>query len=119
MSIRVVVTGGRDFTEADFVYQQLNRIGKLVGGFRRLSHGGAEGVDTIAGTWAIAHGVQCAEYRANWKEHGRAAGPMRNRLMLEEERPDLVIAFPGGRGTHDCTKQAQSLGLTVIKIPAP
>jgi hypothetical protein len=36
---------------------------------------------------------------AEWERLGRKAGPIRNQRMLEEGKPDLVVAFPGGTGT--------------------
>ena len=57
-------------------------------------------------------------YPANWKKHGRAAGPIRNKQMLEEAKPDLVIAFPGGAGTANMVKQAREAGVKVEIIYA-
>ena len=34
--------------------------------------------------------------------------------MLDERRPDLVVAFPGGRGTADMVGRARSAGIEVI-----
>ncbi|MEM9912925.1 MAG: hypothetical protein AAF922_19365 [Pseudomonadota bacterium] len=45
---------------------------------------------------------------------GRAAGPIRNKEMLDEGCPDLVVAFPGGRGTANMVKQAQAAGVEVL-----
>jgi predicted Rossmann-fold nucleotide-binding protein len=42
---------------------------------------------------------------------------MRNARMLTY-KPDLVIAFPGGRGTEDMISQARTAGVTVTKVPA-
>lgn len=47
---------------------------------------------------------------------GRAAGPMRNKQMLEEGKPDLVVAFPGGAGTENMVKQAKAAGIRVLRI---
>jgi hypothetical protein len=59
---------------------------------------------------------------ANWKEHGKAAGPIRNGNMLDEagDEPLLVIAFKGGRGTADCVRQAISRNMIVLEVkPRP
>jgi hypothetical protein len=53
---------------------------------------------------------------AAWHEHGRGAGPIRNRQMLEEGRPDLVVAFPGGHGTAGMIKLALKAGVPVEMI---
>ena len=36
--------------------------------------------------------------------------------MLEEGRPDLVIAFPGGRGTADLVARARRAGVEVMEV---
>ncbi len=57
-------------------------------------------------------------YEADWHEHGRAAGPIRNARMIAEGRPDLVIAFPGGRGTADMVSRARKAGIEVREVSA-
>jgi len=62
--------------------------------------------------------------RAKWSKHGRAAGPIRNQEMIDECKPDLVVAFPGGRGTADMVRRAKAAGIRVIEVqhnppPAP
>ena len=36
--------------------------------------------------------------------------------MLEEGKPDLVVAFPGGRGTENMKKLAREAGVEVIEF---
>jgi hypothetical protein len=36
--------------------------------------------------------------------------------MLEAEDPDLVLVFPGGRGTQDCYRKAMKMGLRIIVL---
>ena len=52
-------------------------------------------------------------YPADWDKHGKAAGPIRNKQMIDEGKPDLVIAFPGGRGTAGAVRLAKFAGVTV------
>ena len=56
------------------------------------------------------------DFLPDWEKHGRAAGPIRNKLMLDEGRPDLVVAFPGGRGTANMVKQASAASVEVIEV---
>ena len=67
----------------------------------------------MAGEWANSAGVSVEEFAADWRGHGRAAGPMRNADMLAIGVPDLVVAFPGGRGTANMVKQARAAGIRV------
>lgn len=77
-----------------------------------LLHGGASGVDAAAAAWARAAGVEARAFPADWSG-GRSAGPARNRRMLREGQPDVLLAFPGGRGTDDCVRAAGELGVPV------
>jgi cysteine synthase len=113
--MRVIVCGGRDFRNHAFIYTNLDRLHaeKPITG---LMHGGARGVDQIAAEWARTKPeIQRFVCHANWKAHGRAAGPMRNLRMLEW-KPDLVVAFPGGRGTTNMVNQAKVAGVPVRRF---
>lgn len=110
--MRVLVCGGRDYSDQAHVDKVLNTIG----GIRHLFHGNARGVDTLAGNWGNRQdGVSVHPVPAEWKKYGRKAGPIRNRKMLGQ-LPDLVVAFPGGRGTANMVKQAKAAGVEVIEI---
>lgn len=78
--------------------------------------GGATGTDSAAIDWAVVNWCHFEEYPADWKKHGKAAGWIRNKQMLIEGKPDLVVAFPGGRGTAHMKKIAREAGIEVIEI---
>src|SRR5262249_16770583 len=48
--------------------------------------------------------------QGEWDELGKKAGPLRNQRMLDEGKPDLVVAFPGGGGTKDMVRRAVQAG---------
>ena len=76
--------------------------------------GGATGGDSIGIDWAVVNWCRFEEYKPDWNKHGKAAGPIRNQQMLDEGKPDLVVAFPGGRGTADMIRRAEASGVPVI-----
>ena len=78
--------------------------------------GMAKGVDSLAVDWAIVHWCNVEEYPANWKKYGKAAGFIRNKQMLVEGKPDVVLAFPGGRGTASMVALAKEAGVKVIEF---
>jgi hypothetical protein len=82
-----------------------------------LITGDAPGVDSLAYSWAIKRKVTPNVYYAAWKRLGRAAGPERNQRMLDDGKPDLVIAFPGGTGTSDMVRRAREAKLPVMSVP--
>lgn len=78
--------------------------------------GKARGVDSAAIDWAITQWAQWEEYPADWKKYGNRAGPIRNQQMIDEGKPDLVIAFPGGGGTADMVRRSKKAGIPVMEI---
>lgn len=109
--MKVLVCGGRDFDDAQFVWSSL-RAAHAKRPITLLIHGAAPGADLLAEQWAGATGVNYAAVPALWAMHGKAAGPRRNRAMLLLE-PDGVIAFPGGKGTADMVAAAEAAGIKV------
>lgn len=75
--------------------------------------GGAKGADSLAIDWAVINWVPFTEYPADWKTHGKKAGFLRNTQMLNEGKPDLVIAFPGGKGTAMMLDISRKAGVAV------
>lgn len=113
--MRVLVCGGRDYRDHDKVNAVLDKLHSEAGIFTVIQ-GGAKGADRLADIWAGMNNVLRVQFDADWENHGTFAGPMRNARMLAEGEPDLVIAFPGGRGTADMVKKARRAGVEVIEI---
>jgi hypothetical protein len=113
-AMRVLVTGGRAFADAPFVWSVLDRV-HAAGPVTVLVHGGARGVDSMAGAWAAARGIAEERHPADWGAHGRFASLIRNAAMVAT-RPDLVVVFPGGRGTGHTRHLAETAGLAV-RVP--
>jgi hypothetical protein len=113
--MRVLVCGGRDFRDRDWLYAVLTKI-HTAQGIDTIIHGGARGADTLAGMFAKDFGFNIQIYPADWKRHGRSAGPIRNNTMLIEGKPNLVVAFPGGHGTANMIKQAQVVGVRTMVV---
>ncbi|PZR88373.1 MAG: hypothetical protein DI537_23840 [Stutzerimonas stutzeri] len=85
-------------------------------GATRFAMGDATGADCHAARWCKDFGVEFKVYAADWDQHGPQAGPIRNRLMLEQELPSAVIAFPGSKGTRNMCSLAERAGVRVIKV---
>lgn len=123
---KVLVCGDRNWTDSELIR---TRLAKLVQSAEvgtqalLLIHGAARGADSIAGTiaraWAETMPINISEFPANWGLYGRAAGPIRNREMLQM-RPDLVLAFhddiESSRGTKNMVAIARKTGVPVEVI---
>lgn len=115
--MRVLICGGRDYGDQAQFNAYMDDLHKH-SPVDRIIHGAAPGADTLAGVWAFLRSVSVDVFKANWREHGRAAGPLRNQRMIDEGKPDLVVAFPGGRGTADMVRRAKAAGVEVRKVAA-
>jgi hypothetical protein len=113
---RVLVCGGRSFADIDLLNGVLDKLSANYT-IECIIEGDAPGADRMAGTWARSHGIPNFKFAADWKAFGRAAGPKRNSKMLELH-PNLVIAFPGSRGTADMVGKAKNAGIEVVEISA-
>lgn len=78
--------------------------------------GAARGVDRLASEWAVIHWCGLEEFPADWEKYGKAAGIIRNQQMLDEGKPNIVLAFPGGNGTANMIAKAEKAAIKVIKF---
>jgi SLOG family YspA-like protein len=123
--VRVLVCGSRHFEDYWKLHQELLHIHmfdpKPAPGRSNIDviiSGKAKGADTLAEDFARVYRLEFEGYPADWKKHGKAAGPIRNKQMLDEGKPDLVIAFlaPNSRGTRNMIDQAEKAGVPVKVI---
>lgn len=115
--MRVLVCGGRSFGygkgQSKFI---INTLNELLDRDVTIIQGGAYGADFFAKEYAKRNKIPYETYKADWEKYGRSAGYIRNKQMLDEGKPDLVIAFPGGKGTAMMIDIAKKAGVEVIEV---
>jgi hypothetical protein len=125
MANRVLVCGGRHFGLLDdgkgnwySDYPVINSAIDTIKEYKptHIISGGATGADQIGVFAAQCIPVEYSVYKADWHTHGKAAGMIRNRRMLIEGKPDLVLAFPGGKGTANMVEISRKAGVKVVEI---
>lgn len=114
MITRVIVCGGRDFNDRELCFASLDRF---LPEECEIVSGNAKGADSFGEEYAAEHSIRLAVFKPDWGKYGRAAGPVRNRQMLEYalEKKAMVIAFWDGRsrGTKNMIDQARKAGAEV------
>lgn len=70
----------------------------------------------MAGDWAMVNFIDVLAMPADWARYGRRAGAVRNQRMLDEARPELVVAFPGGTGTADMVRRTHAAGIPLLDL---
>jgi hypothetical protein len=117
MSKTILVCGGRNYSDYGFVNSILSmevpHYHDTPGGVT-IIQGGSTGADSLARRWANLNRITSKTFKADWDTHGLKAGPIRNAKMLKEGKPDLVIAFPGGKGTNHMVSTAEKAGVPVL-----
>ena len=111
-----LICGGRDFMDYHYLKVIMDNMVSERGFPNTIVHGGATGADRLGEKWAKALTLPVNEYPADWKAYGKAAGPIRNKEMLDKESPDVVIAFPGGKGTEHMIRIAKGRDIEVVQV---
>ncbi len=116
--MKVLVTGDRDWTDREAIHSVLSKLQQQ--GYNELIEGGARGADTIAQEEAHRLRFRSMEhFPAQWDKYGKAAGHIRNRTMLDEGKPDLVVWFhndlANSKGTRHMVNLALSYGIQVLE----
>jgi hypothetical protein len=114
--MRVLVCGGRTYDDDITLYDTLDMIPSKYDLIDTIISGHAKGADQLGEEYAKDHGIKIDVYHAQWNKYGKSAGYKRNMQMLVEGKPDLVVAFPGGRGTAMMIKIAKDAGIIVMEI---
>lgn len=73
----------------------------------RIISGGADGVDSMAVRWAKENNILTTIYLPDWKTHGKAAGPLRNTLIVKEANGVIAFWNKVSRGTQDSINKAK------------
>lgn len=118
--MRVLVCGGRYFSDAVCLNNVLIKLQeKLAESDKKIDviiHGAAPGADSLAGEWAKANNIPVESYPADWNTHGRSAGHIRNKQMLVDGKPNIIVAMPGGRGTSNMIEISKRAGIKVLDM---
>jgi YspA, cpYpsA-related SLOG family len=118
--MRLIVCGGRDFKDKAKMSRHLDNM--LVR-FRIdcIIEGEASGADSMARDWAEYNDIPVMKFPANWSKYGKAAGPIRNKEMINEGDPDYGLAFydrpkEESRGTKNMVEQLKNAGIRCEEI---
>ncbi len=141
-SLKIVVSGDRYYTDKNNIalilkqftiptFQQL--LSKYISSNKSLPsiqnlsdmhiiQGGCKGADLLAKNIAEEWGCQISTFaisKEDWHEHGKAAGPVRNKQMLDEN-PHIVLCFHNNlqqsKGTKDMFNQGMKTNIPIIHI---
>ena len=114
MNMRVLVCGSRQWTDYRVIERRLQALPPET----VIIEGEARGADKTARKIAEHLGFEVKPFPADWIKFGLAAGEIRNQQMLDEGKPDLVLAFsmPDSIGTKHMIRRAKKAGIPVEEV---
>ena len=113
--VRIIFCGDRHWDDRPAIRQAMSllhlNLDELL-----VIEGEADGADSIARDVAReVFDFEVMAFPADWKKHHKAAGPVRNRQMIVEGKPDGVVAFHNNikesKGTANMLRQASEHGI--------
>lgn len=116
---RILICGDRNWKDKEFIHHTLFPSPLWEKGFVEcIIEGEAKGADKLAREIGEEYKIPVLKFPANWIEFGKSAGPIRNQQMLDEGKPDLVLAFhdniESSKGTKDMISRATKAGIFTI-----
>jgi len=110
---RILICGDRNWDNWKVIEDFIKNLPKDT----IIIDGKCRGADKIASYIATKYGLVILEFPADWNKYGKAAGPIRNKQMLDEAKPDLVVAFynniEASKGTKCMIELAKKAGVPV------
>ena len=111
--MRVLICAGRNYADTGRCRKALDDVQRQRP-IRVLIHGGSQYLGGEIESWAREHGADLVRYPANWQMHGKQAERLRNLFMLNDSRPELLLALPGGDDTEELLARARGAGIPVV-----
>lgn len=123
--IKLAIVGSRNFTDYSLFKQVVSTfLEEFKSEFPDFDYssitivsGGAQGADSLAKKFAIENNYPLIVFPPDWNKYGKAAGPIRNTLIVNE--CTHLIAFPSkdGSGTQDSINKAENAKKIFKKYP--
>ena len=117
MAFYVLISGGRNFKNYDLLSEKLNYyLSKKNKDEIVIISGHANGTDKLAERYAFENDIKTEIYPADWKNDGKAAGYIRNSVMVK--KADALIAFWDGesKGTKHAIDLAKKKGIRTVIV---
>ena len=111
--MRVLVCGARGFNDRKLLTQVLH---SLTPAPTTIIQDGETVAAELSGRWTRENGLVLETYSADWKNSGVLAGRIRNQRMLDEGKPELIVAFAANRETNHLTVRARAMGIKVVEV---
>ena len=109
--MRVLICGSRHWNDEETIEEYIRTLPS----HSIIIHGNCRGADRIAARLGKIQGHKVIPMSAEWNKYGDSAGPIRNKRMLEDGEPDVVVAFHDNismsKGTKNMIEETRKRGI--------
>lgn len=113
--MRIGIIGYRNYTNYDEFIKLLSDVfSEFTENIDLIISGGARGTDKMAEKYAAEHKIPIKIFLPQWSLYGKSAGPIRNKLIVENS--DIIIAFyhKNSKGTLHTVELAKKMGKDIF-----
>lgn len=111
--MNVAIVGYRNYHDYDDLESKI--LGDIdITDIKLIISGGCKGTDKLAETFAKKYSIPIKIHYPDWKTHGLAAGPMRNRLIVNDATHICAFLSPHSKGTVDSVNYAKKCKKTIF-----
>lgn len=119
--VTVLVCGGCNYNDKQKLYSVLDQMHDVGGEpyhmeITEIVNGAASGADKLSSDWARERKKHNGTSIRLYEFPADGPGPTNYQEMIDARKPDVVVAFPGGVGTHNMCVKAQQAGIPVVSI---
>ena len=99
--LKLIIAGTRQFDNYKITKTTVERVIKSWNNVEivEVVCGECRGPDLLGKRWALNKGIKIKSFPADWEKYGRAAGPIRNKQMVEYANAAIVFWDGRSRGT--------------------
>ena len=108
--MKTIVAGSRAGPKYSDLIEAIKNCGWLP---TAIVSGTAKGADELGERWALENNVAVEKYPPDWEKYGKAAGPIRNKLMAENAEALIALWDGKSRGTQSMIVNAKRVGLRI------
>lgn len=113
--MKLIIAGSRTlYPHYRFIANTLDMFGLT--SFDEIISGGASGVDGAGEVFASEMDINLKIFQADWNEHGKAAGPIRNKQMVEYADALLLIWDGTSRGSKNMKETMLKFNKPVYEV---
>ena len=112
--MKLIIAGGRDFRDWQMLETTMLAFVAKHWMPTEIVCGMAPGADSLGLEWATRCNIQVTPFRPQWKKHGRAAGPIRNKEMAEYADAGIVFWDGQSKGSENMIEELNKLDKLVV-----